>query len=123
MEKRYKSIHLSEAKVGDEVYSVLRGWGEVIWVGYGGITINIKYNPIQAYNKHTGKMYADDINPELTEARREVKMVQRERFARWDSKGMHPTYHTFPTKEDAIAYPCDKDYSKTCRITWEEEEC
>ena len=61
-------MDLSKIKVGDEVCSCFRGWGEVQKLFSQRFTVNFKHNRELSYY-YTGKYYSTDINPEITDWR------------------------------------------------------
>ena len=127
---KYKTIPLSGVKEGDEVFSILRGWGKVIKINQ-----NCQQSYIEAIfpscnNRNTsyffdGRYYKEDLNPELTEARREVKTVQREGWGVITKDGKTVLHCELqPTREGAIKIGNREYYDQTipCKITYEEEE-
>jgi len=57
-------MDLSKVKVGDKVYSCLKGWGEVVEINTNDFIVNFNNNYRTSYY-YTGKYYSTDINPEI----------------------------------------------------------
>ena len=68
-------MDLSEVKVGDEVYSILRGWGKVMNINEQSFSVN--FNKLaQAVYYFNGKYFESDINPEITDWRKKKREWQ-----------------------------------------------
>jgi len=62
-------MYFSEVKIGDEVYSILRGWGDVTYTDKKLFRITFKTG-VQADYYFGGKYFESDINPEITDWRK-----------------------------------------------------
>jgi hypothetical protein len=127
-EKKYKSIPLSEVKVGDEVFDIL--FDEWLTVkdthkmGEYPIQIDVGRSFGRSYTSD-GKWLTGHKKPCVTEARREVKTVTKEK---WGLIG-HTSIELFSTTRDSYEEMKQWAYEqgilpvvKICRITWEEKE-
>ncbi len=59
-------MDLKKVKIGDEVYSCLKGWGKVIELRQAGFKVNYRREFEQIYY-YDGLTDARDINPEITD--------------------------------------------------------
>ena len=68
-------MYFSEVKIGDEVYSILRGWGDVTYTDKKLFRITFKTG-VQADYYFGGKYFESDINPEITDWRKKKREWQ-----------------------------------------------
>ena len=130
---KWEEISLSDVQVGDRVYSVLRGWGEVESVFYSDpYPIVIRWAGIIGRYTSKGYKHTGDIHPEITLAERIVKWipVQKEMWVLMDTVDnvllgafLNQKVRLFKSEQDAKDYIKShslRNYTTPCRLIWEE---
>ena len=125
-----QKIDLSDLKVGDEVRSVLRGWGVIDSVksGWDNNPIRVEFLHCSAVYTLEGKELKTDLYPEIVEVRKKKRMVTKSRTVWLNEYGKEAIYYeslsVYPNERQA---QCGASSNATkiavpYTMTWEEEE-
>jgi len=104
-------MDLSEVKVGDEVYSILRGWGEVTYTENEFVRVLFE-NGMHTDYCLDGKYFKFDINPEITDWKKKRREWQPkshpDSYGIWSNGDIRYIWHNNDVVKEGRVYATKK---------------